>query len=334
MAGDMRRREFLYRVGAGLAGGAVVPALLASEASSQPARGSVGTIKDVPTRRLGRMGLEVPPLSLGTAAMGHALFEAGPFEEVVYAALQAGIRYLDAARLYDVAEERLAPILAKHRKDVFLTTKVWAKTRDEALRSLDKSLTLMGVASVDLCHLHNVGQHATQEVLGKGCLMEGVLEAKKRGLFKYVGCSGHLMPERFVPVIETGEIDLVMVAMNFVDAHTYNFEGRVLPAARKHNCAIVCMKVYGGVTGGWDGYRNRRPGRLVGDEHRQDALDYALSIPGLSTCVVGMRTLEELRLAIQAVRNHKLLEGARREAVLAKGAALAHEWGPHFGPVT
>ncbi len=335
MSSEIRRREFLRQVGAGVAGATLTPVVLKAEAGGPATRPSVGTIRDLPKRKLGRIGIEIPPLSLGTAPMGHAFYQAEPFEEVVNAAIDAGVRYLDTAAIYDVAEQRLAPILAKRRKEVFLVTKAWDKTRDGALASLERSLRAMGVDRVDLCHLHNVGQYTREEAIGKGGLLEGVLEAKKRGWIKYVGCSGHLQVDRFVPVIDTGEIDLVMVAMNFVDRHTYKFEEKVLPTARKHNCAIVCMKVYGGVTGSWDGYKKRRPGRLAQDDRlRQEAVDYALSIPGVSTCVVGMKSLEELRLTIEAFRNHRVLKGSRREALLAKGAKMAKEWGPHFGPAT
>ena len=194
-------------------------------------------------------------------------------------------------------------------------------------------MSLLGVDYVDLCHIHNVGDYETEQAIGKNGCLAGLLDAKKRGLIKHIGCTGHLRPQRFIPVLETGEIDVLMCAMNFVDHHTYNFEDKVLPVARKHNCGIIAMKVYGGVTGSWDGYKKRRPGRLVSDEHRQDTFDYSLSIPGLATCVVGMKTLEELRLAIQAVRNFRPLEGERRTAVLAKGAAMAREWVDHLGPV-
>jgi aryl-alcohol dehydrogenase-like predicted oxidoreductase len=278
--------------------------------------------------------MRVAPLAFGTAPMGHAFYRPEPFEEVINTAIDAGINYMDTARLYDVAEERLAPILARRRKEVFLVTKTWANTRDDALRSLEKSLSLMGVDSVDLCHMHNVSQYTREEALGKGGLLEGLQEARKRGWIKHIGCTGHMQPDRFIPVIETGEIEVLMVAMNFADCYTYNFEEKVLPTARKHGCAIVCMKVFGGVTGGWDGYKKRRPGRLAGREHHQDAVDYALSIPDVSTCVIGLRTLEELRLAIEAVRNHRPLAGKRREVVMAKGKKLAAEWGDHFGPVT
>lgn len=351
MNDELGRRAFIRRIGAGVTGGVLAGRALADERGaarsgldrpdSRPAQGAaaesgggrVGTIRDLPTRSLGRVGIQVPPLSFGTAPMGHAFFQAEPFEEVMHAAIDAGVRYIDTARIYDVAEERLKPVLARRRNEVFLATKTWAKSKEDCLRSLDQSLSLMGVDRVDLCHIHNVGAYETEEAIGKNGCLAGLLEAKKRGLVRYIGCTGHLRPQRFVPVIDTGEIDVLMCAMNFVDGHTYNFEEKVLPTARKHNCAIVCMKVYGGVTGSWDGYKKRRPGRLVADEHRQRAFDYALSIPGVATCVVGMKTLEELRLAIEAVRGFKPLEGERRQAVLAKGAEMAREWGPHFGDV-
>ena len=302
--------------------------------ASQPAtQSAVGSIRDLPKRPLGKLGIDVPVLSFGTAAMGHPLYEPGPFEEVINAALAAGIRYYDTAPGYDVAETRLGAMMSRIRKDIFLVSKTHAKTRDEAHRDVEASLKRLNTDYLDLYHLHNVGELDTEQAIGKGGALDGLLELKQQGVVRHVGCTGHLKPARFIPVIETGRIEVLMVAMNFVDRHTYNFEEKVLPVARKHDCAIVAMKVYGGVTGSWDGYRKLRPGRLVGDADRQDAIDYALSIPGLSTLVMGFKTLDELRLAIRAVRNHKPLEGPRRAAVLAKGARLAKEWGDHFGPV-
>ena len=337
MSDNIRRREFLRQIGAGVVGGTVVPALLRAQdkpASTQPAtQSAVGTIRDLPTRRFGRIGLQLPVLSFGTAAMGHAFYEPDAFEEVVSAALAAGIRYIDTAPIYDVAEERLGAMMNRIRKDIFLVTKSHGRSRDEVLRDNEVSLKRLKTDHVDLAHLHNVGEITREQAIGKGGALDGLLDLKRQGIVRHIGCTGHLRPGRFIPVIETGAIEVLMVAMNFVDHHTYNFEEKVLPTARKHDCAIIAMKVYGGVTGGWDGYKNRRPGRLISDEDRQDAIDYALSIPGLATMVIGFKSLQELRLTIQSVRNHRPLEGLRREAVLAKGARLAKDWGEHFGPV-
>jgi uncharacterized protein len=333
MANDIPRRTFLRSLGAGLLSGGVAQRILAADsaASTQPSRVDVGSIKDLPTRPLGRTGFQVPPLSFGSAPMGHMFYKAEPFEEVTNAAIDAGLRYIDTALNYDAAQERLGPIMAKRRKEVFLVSKTRAKNRDQVFQDLEKSLKLLQTDHVDLLHMHNMGDLEREQALGKGGVLEGMLEAKRRGLIRNIGISGHLRPERFVPAIETDEIDVIMVAMNFVDRHTYNFEEKVLPAARKENCGIVCMKVYGGAKGGFGAYRHGAPGMLTGDEYRQSAVDYSLSIPGVATMVIGVKTLDELRAAIAAVRNHKPLEGSRRETVLAKGAELAKEWGPHFG---
>jgi hypothetical protein len=321
-------------VDAGVLGGGALSAAVShgADGGTRPSY-DVGTIRDLPTRRLGRIDFDAPPLSFGTAPMGHAYYRAEPFEEVMNAAIDAGVRYLDTARIYDVAEDRLKPILAKRRREIFLVTKAWAKTRDDALRTLEKSMTAMGVDQVDLCHMHNVGQFTTEEAIGKGGLLEGLQEARKRGWTKHIGCTGHLMPDRFLPVLETGEIDVLMVALNFVDRHTYTFEQKVLPVARAKGIAIVPMKVFGGVHSVWEGYRKREDGRLATDEYRQDAIDYALGIEGVSTIVAGLKTLRELRQGITAVRNHKPLTGERRQRVMARGQELAKQWGPRFGPV-
>lgn len=333
MSDPMQRREFLKQVGAGLLGGAVVPSLL-SAAETATTRPAVGTIKDLPTRKLGRTGVPVPPLSFGSAPMGHAFFEPQPFEEVTHALLDAGVRYVDTAPGYDVAQERLGPVLAKRRKEVFLVSKSRQRNRDGILREIETSLKKLQTDHLDLCHVHNLGDFTFEEVTGKSGMLEGLEEARKRGLIRFIGCSGHLLPGRWVPVLETGRIDVVMMAMNIADHHTYAFQDKVLPAAQKQGCGIVCMKVYGGVVGGFSQYRHKAPGLLVADDIRQDAIDYCLSLPGVATLVVGMKSFDEVRLAIQAVRNHRPLQGARREAVLARGAKLAKEWGPHFGPVT
>ena len=329
MATDIGRREFLQRAGVSAA---VAGALLSGVADAAESA-TAAAPATLPSRRLGRLGIEMPVLGFGSAPMGHALYEAAPFEAVIEAALDAGIRYVDTAPIYDVAEMRLAPVLARRRQEIFLVTKTWAKSRTAALQSLEASLRRLRVETVDLCHIHNVGSYSQDEAIGPDGCLAGLLEARKHGWIRHIGCTGHSHVANFVPVLETGEIDLLMVAMNFVDAHTYPFQETVLPVARKHDCAIACMKVYGGVINLWEGYRRAEPGRLAGNEFRQDAVDYALSIPGVSLAVIGMKSLEELRLTLAAVRGHTPVEGDRRQRLLATGRELAAQWGPRYGPV-
>src|SRR5688500_8220385 len=156
MRNPIQRRQFLRQIGAGVIGGAVAPAISRAAEPEATTRPSVGTIKDLPKRKLGRISIEVAPLRLDTAAMGHAFFTKEPFEEVAFACIEAGINYIDTAPIYDVAEERLAPILAKHRKDVFLVNKTHKNNRDDCLRDIEGSLKRMQTHHSDLCNIHNL----------------------------------------------------------------------------------------------------------------------------------------------------------------------------------
>lgn len=338
MTRQLKRREFLRQVGGGAAslGVGVLSAqtALAARGATRKGPDAIGglSIHDLPKKVLGRTGVKVPPLSIGLAPMGHAFYKPEQFEPVAGAAIDAGLTYLDAAPIYDVAEERIGPILAKRREEVFLVGKSHVPSRDGTLKMIDRSLKKMQTDHLDVCHLHNVGRFPTEKVLGKGGMLEGMQAAKDRGLVRFIGASGHQNADRFKPVLETGQIDVLMVAMNFVDRYIYNFEQRVLPIAQRHKMGIVAMKVFGGVTGGWGGYRKKNPGRLVGPDHA-DAIRYAMEIPGVHTLVVGIKTLTELQLAVQAVRDYKPLTEQQKTALAERGRRLAKEWGEHFGPV-
>ena len=327
----MKRREFLKITAAGAAG-IYSHSAEASSGAARP-RTAVPSLQGLPLRRLGRTGVNVPVLSLGLATMGHSLYEPDRFEEVVHAAIDAGMTYLDAAPVYGVAEERLKPVLAKRRREVFLVSKVerQAYRKDDTLRLIEASLKKMGVDYLDLCHVHSMGDFDVSEVVGRQGCLAGLKEARKRGLIRYIGISGHSRPGRFVPVIETGEIDVVMMVLNFVDRYTYNFENRVLPTARKHNTAIVAMKAIGGPAG--FKYHEKTPALLASPEHYRLAIRYVLQIPDLATCVMGLSSVAELRAAITAVQNAESLT-PKEEAWLEKeGRWLANKWKDHFGPI-
>src|SRR5262249_45329560 len=154
--------------------------------------------------------------------------------------------------------------------------------------------------------------------------------AREAGYLRYIGVSGHMQPARFVSALETGQIDLMMVAMNFMDRFTYNFEGTALPVAQRHGTAIAAMKVLGGAS--------RVPsdpplyGLLAGPTYR-DAIRYALGLPGLDLIVLGIKNRGELRQAVATVQSATPLTPEEQEQLFAHGRELAARWGAHFGPV-
>jgi aryl-alcohol dehydrogenase-like predicted oxidoreductase len=79
-------------------------------------------------RRVGRSGLVVSVVGLGTNNLGMKLDEDGS-REVVHAALDAGITLFDTADSYGASEARLGSLLAGRRDDVVLATKFGSDSR-------------------------------------------------------------------------------------------------------------------------------------------------------------------------------------------------------------
>jgi 2,5-diketo-D-gluconate reductase A len=109
-------------------------------------------MSDVPTVRLNN-GVEMPQLGFGVF-----LVPADEVVEPVRAALDAGYRLIDTAKLYG-NEEGVGRAIRESglpRDDVFVTTKVWNSDHgyDTTLRAFDESRKLLGLDVVDLYLIH------------------------------------------------------------------------------------------------------------------------------------------------------------------------------------
>lgn len=299
-----------------------------------PASEAGASTTTLPTRTLGRTKVPVSLLGLGMAPLGSGKTSPAQAEAVVRAALDQGITYIDVSPDYGDAEDKLKPIFAsaKTREGVFLVTKVnpAEPTAEGVQRQIERSLKRMGVERVDAVHIHNLGDWDMAALVAPGGALAGLKEARKRGLVRFLGTSGHMRPARFVTALETGDIDLTMNALNFADRHTYDFEGLVLPAARKHGTAVVAMKVLGGAQG-WR-YDGQTPGTLA--SYHERAIRYSLGLPGVRVAVVGLSTVEEVAQAVHVARAYRPLSAAERSALLAEGKKLAAARGLYYGPVT
>lgn len=282
----------------------------------------------LPTRTLGRTGVKVPMLGLGFFPLGIGLGE-NEATELLEAAIELGVTYWDAAPAYGRAQEFAGKVLPKVRDKVFLVSKVQTDDGKMALEILGKSLKVLQTDCVDLVHVHNIGDYDPNRVLSKGGVLEGLREAQKRGWTRFIGLSGHMRPSVMAKVLDSGEFDVVMPAMNFVDRFTYDFEGKVLPIACKHKVGVVAMKVMAGIQPG-----RPRPngGRL--SYYADLAIRYVLSLPDVACAVVGMLSVDELKRNCEVVRNFKPLTDEEQKRLETIGKQLARKWGQHYGDPT
>ena len=139
--------------------------------------------------------------------------------------------------------------MRQRRDEVFLATKTEVDTAEEALRVLEKGLGDLQTDHADLVYVHHMGGRDVEKVLGPEGALAGLREAQRRGWTRFVGVTAHNQPWKVVEVLKNAEVDVIMVALNPGDLHTYNFQGEVLDLARKQNVAVAAMKVYGGAEG-------------------------------------------------------------------------------------
>src|SRR5262245_25418495 len=242
----------------------------------------------LPQRVLGKTGVKVPILGLGTVAVGN-FWSKKAAVALLNKAIDLGVTFIDTApgstslaRMtgYGRAQAFLHGVLKERRKEVFLVTKCLETDGEKALTLLKKSLKELGTDRVDLAYSHSIG-HAVYDLdalTGPRGTMAALEKAKKDGLTRFVGVTGHNRPEKFAKVIEKRAIDVMMNAVNVVDRHTYAFEEVVWPIARKKKIGLVAMKVFGG--GGITIGAPKMPAEL-----RLASFRFAQGVPGVALTV-------------------------------------------------
>lgn len=318
------RREFLKTIAKG-AGAISLGAALGTESCTSRAL--------PPRRALGRTGVKASVLGLGLGPLGIAGYTALEFQTVVQAALEewGGLVIIDVQPDYGDAECHLAPLLRASRNQIFIMTKTWEQARADAFASVQQSVRRLGVEYIDAVLLNNIGLFDLGRLFSTDGALAGLRDAQRDGMLRYVGLSGHMGRDRFATALDSGEFDIAMPALNFVDRHTYNFEGTVLSVAHKREVAVLAMKVLGGAVG-WDYSTRAQRALLLGDDY-EPALHYALGLPGVATAIVGCKSVEEVRQATEAASRFSPLHEAELARLLERGKVLAAQWGTHFGPV-
>jgi len=138
----------------------------------------------------GRTGHESSRVIFGAAALGSMRQERA--DEVLATLLEFGVNHIDTAASYGDSELRIAPWMTLHRGRFFLATKTGERSGDGARASLERSLTRLGVNSVDLIQLHNlVEPDEWEEAHGPGGAVEALSRARDEGLVRFIGVTGH-----------------------------------------------------------------------------------------------------------------------------------------------
>lgn len=199
----------------------------------------------IPKRRLGKTGIDVTIFGLG----GEGVLRTYGYERDAYnlinRALDLGVSYFDCAKAYSGSEEYYGKALNERRNDIFLTSKSHARNKSEALDHLTQTLRNMKTDHLDLWQIHDVRTlDEMEEIFGPNGAYEAFIEAKEKGLIRFIGITGHHDPLVIKLCIERYDIDTVLIPVNAAEPQYKSFIDMIIPAAAKKDMGIVGMKVY------------------------------------------------------------------------------------------
>ncbi len=148
-------------------------------------------------RTLGRSGLKVSPLCLGTMMLGSwGNGDADECVRIVHRALDAGINFVDTSNNYGegTSEEIVGRALAGRRNQAVLATKVWSRmgpgpneqglSRKAIQEQVEGSLRRLGTDVIDLYQIHRPDRSTPWEET-----LSTLTDLVRQGKVRYVGCS-------------------------------------------------------------------------------------------------------------------------------------------------
>lgn len=313
----LNRRDLLKALG--LAGSALAfngPHALTETLASVSPTATVAT-GEVPTRPLGKTGVQVSALCFGGAHWGGIKDDAEAIR-ILHEAIDAGVTFLDNAWEYNQgrSEVLMGKALKGRRAGVFLMTKVCSHGRSKqvAMQQLEESLRRLKTDHLDLWQIHEVVYDDDPDKhLAPGGAAEALMEAKRQGKVRFIGFTGHKHPRLHRQMLASDvPFDTCQMPLNVFDGSYRSFEHEVLPILIDRGIAPLGMK---SLSGNADPIKRK----IVTVE---EALRYVLSLP-IAALVSGIDSREVLHQNLDIVRRFIPMTAAERDMLKIRMAAYA-----------
>lgn len=304
-------------------------------------------------RMLGRTGVRVSPLCLGTMNFGGPTEEADAIE-MIHMAIDNGINFLDCANVYQGGEsERVLgkALEGEYREKVVLATKVHFPTSDEPndrgnsrrhiFQAVEDSLRRLRTDWIDLYQIHrpvfNMAQEETLHALN---------DLVRQGKVRYIGCSTFpaWMVMEALAISEKERITRYATEQPPYNLLDRRIENELVPLALKYDLGLLpwsplAMGILAGryksIDGHPQGSRIERIGSWAADRLTRSALDisekvaqlaeeinltssqlallWAKDQPGVTSPIIGPRTISHLDDAIHVLEMN--LSGELADAI-------------------
>lgn len=274
----------------------------------------------MPTRVLGRTGVQVSLVGLGGWHLGFKYIDEDLSIRIIRDAIDAGINFMDNCWDYNdgASEKRMGKaLLDGYRERVFLMTKIDGRTKKDAAKQLDESLRRLQTDHIDLVQHHEILRFEDpHRIFDDEGANAALVEARDAGKISFIGFTGHKDPRIHLYMLEVAkansfQFDTVQMPLNVMDAHFRSFEKMVLPELNRQNIGVLAMKTLAN-------------GSILESKtvSATECLQYAMNLP-VSTVITGCESMKDLEQALNAARTFKPLAKEEVDALLAKTAQAA-----------
>lgn len=279
---QISRRHFIQ---AGLIGAAAITTGFSNVAYMSTVSSSIDKVK------LGKTGLLVPRLALGTGTHGgnqsSDMTRMGieNWIKIARYAQERGVTFYDAADLYG-SHQNVKEILKQvPREKATLLSKIWTRpekwNQDTPAKTIDRFRKETGSEYFDILLLHCMTNAKWQEE--KKPYIEALSEAKQKGIVKTVGLSCHSL-EALKVAADDPWVDVILARINpeglVMDASAAEVMA-VLQKAHDSGKGIIGMKIYG-------------EGRFTEEAQREKSLQYAIGSKNIDCMTIGMTSIEQV----------------------------------------
>jgi len=277
-------------------------------------------------RAFGATGIDVSPLAFGGGRVGEDSVSEAEAERLLGGALDAGITVVDTARSYGASEERIGRYLAHRRQSFVLSTKggygvdgVPDWTAEAVRRGVDEALARLRTDVIDVFHLHS----CPRDVLERGDVVRALDDARRAGKVRVAAYSG-----------ENDALDFALASDAFgsVQCSVSLADQRVLdgaaPLAVSRGIGVLAKRAIANAAWRfaerprgdyaetyWCRLRamgldprelpellwNGREAPDLGAAWTEVAVRFTAFAPGVSSAIVGTRSLDHLRACAAAV---------------------------------
>ncbi|MCL6101654.1 MAG: aldo/keto reductase [Bacteroidetes bacterium] len=294
------RREFLKMSILGASGAALLPG---SVKASSGDFGSAMRMSNLPERLLGKTGIKIPLISMGTGGTTNSGF--------VRAAYDSGVKLFFSATYYGNGNNEIlvGEGLKGLNRDSFIVGTAAIPngldkrsglltnefTADGYMKVAGESLKRFGLDHIDIVVLPYAAKKETVQHEGVLKTME---QLKKQGKVRFVGISSHgETVEALNAAAETGVYDVAMISYNYKIQDKVLLDAAIANAV-KAGIGIVAMKTTAGA------YREKS-----GPQMNSNAiLKWVLQNPHISSIVSGMRSVEELQKNLAMIQDLKMTD--------------------------